>query len=710
MKVRPGKPYPLGATWDGEGVNFALFSENATAVELCLFDELDSAHEQVRINLTSRTDFVWHVYVPDLAPAQLYGYRVSGPYQPGAGHRFNNRKLLVDPYAKAINGEIRWDDTVFGYKTTMVDGDIHADKRDNASRMPRSVVIDSTFDWGDDRAPQTPFNTSVIYELHAKGFTKLHPEVDEHIRGTYAGLSSPASIAYLKDLGVTAVELLPIHQFIHDHHLFQKGLRNYWGYNTLGFFAPHAEYAADQTPGGQVREFKQMVKDFHAAGIEVILDVVYNHTAEGNRKGPTLAFRGIDNLVYYCLNEEHKRYYTDFTGTGNTLNVGHPRVLQLIMDSLRYWVSEMHVDGFRFDLATTLLRGRDRSNMTSSFLDTIHQDPVLSQVKLIAEPWDIGANGYQVGNFPVRWTEWNDKYRDAVRGFWRGDGSSVAEMAYRLTGSSDLFGRSGRSPTASLNFITAHDGFTLHDLVSYNEKYNLANGEDNRDGHNHNLSWNCGVEGLTEAPEIVELREKQKRNFMATLLLSQGVPMLVAGDEFGRTQLGNNNAYCQDNQTSWVDWNIDERGRRLQSFTKQLLKLRREHPALRRQHFFQGRLSRTQNVNDIHWYRADGSEMTEEEWNTSWVRSLGMMINGLAIDEWNHDGYSEHDDMLLVLINGHHEVMPLRLPGALDGPLWHVMVDTNMAVTQDGRTASSGDIFELQPRTLVLLRQRKEEL
>ncbi len=442
----------------------------------------------------------------------------------------------------------------------------------------------------------------------------------------------------------------------------------------------------------------------------MILDVVYNHTAEGNRKGPTLAFRGIDNLVYYWLNEDHKRYYTDFTGTGNTLNVGHPRVLQLIMDSLRYWVSEMHVDGFRFDLATTLLRGRDRSNMTSSFLDTIHQDPVLSQVKLIAEPWDIGANGYQVGNFPVRWTEWNDKYRDAVRGFWRGDGSSVAEMAYRLTGSSDLFGRSGRSPTASLNFITAHDGFTLHDLVSYNEKYNLANGEDNRDGHNHNLSWNCGVEGLTEAPEIVELREKQKRNFMATLLLSQGVPMLVAGDEFGRTQLGNNNAYCQDNQTSWVDWNIDERGRRLQSFTKQLLKLRREHPALRRQHFFQGRLSKTQDINDIHWYRADGSEMTEEEWNTSWVRSLGMMINGLAIDEWNHDGHFEHDDMLLVLINGHHDVMPLRLPGALGGPLWHVMVDTNMAVTQDGRTASSGDIFELQPRTLVLLRQRKEEL
>ena len=709
MRLRPGKPYPLGATWDGQGVNFAIFSEHATEVEVCLFDALGDSAESQRIRMPEQTDNVWHLYVPGLAPGQLYGYRVAGPYAPGEGHRFNPAKLLIDPYAKAISGELRWNDSLYGYQVGLPEADLYADERDSAAYMPKCVVVDPAFDWGNDRLPQTPLHQSVIYELHVKGFTRLHPEIDERLRGTYAGLGSPPVIEYLQRLGVTAVELLPVHQFVDDHFLQERGLHNYWGYNTLSFFAPHAAYAAAREPGTQVREFKAMVKVLHAAGIEVILDVVYNHTAEGNRLGPTLSLRGVDNVVYYRLSDEYRRYYTDFTGTGNTLNADHPRTLQLVMDSLRYWVTEMHVDGFRFDLASALIRGRNAANEMSSFLDTVHQDPVISQVKLIAEPWDVGANGYQVGNFPILWTEWNDKYRDTVRRFWRGDASQVRELAYRLTGSSDLYRHNGRRPHASLNFVTAHDGFTLHDLVSYNEKHNEANGEESRDGSNHNLSWNCGVEGPTEAPEIIALREKQQRNFLATLLFSQGVPMILAGDEFGRTQHGNNNAYCQDNELSWVNWALDERGRALLDFTRRLVAIRRNHPVLHRRKFFQDQPIHGTEVQDIHWFRPDGAEMTDEEWNMSFVRSLGMMLNGQAMDEWDEHGEHVRDDVLLVLINGHHETMAFRLPGPVD-PRWYVMVDTNTPDILDERSAAGEEVFELQPRTLVLLRRRKEEL
>jgi isoamylase len=708
LKTRPGNPYPLGATFDGAGVNFAIFSEHATKVELCLFNTPDDDAEYRRIHVREQTDFVWHVYIPGLGPGQAYGYRIHGPFEPGAGHRFNPHKLLVDPYAKAISGTLTWDDSLYGYPIGAPEADLHLDERDSAPFMPKSVVVDSSFDWGDDRPPRRPLHDSVIYELHVKGFTRLHPLVDEGLRGTYAGLGSPPAIEYLTQLGVTAVELLPVHQFVDDRFLQERGLHNYWGYNTLGFFAPHASYATSTEAGAQVREFKEMVKALHAAGIEVILDVVYNHTAEGNRLGPTLSFRGVDNTVYYRLADNQRRYYMDVTGTGNTLDAGHPRTLQLIMDSLRYWVTEMHVDGFRFDLASALMRGRE-DNQMSSFLDIVHQDPVISQVKLIAEPWDVGAGGYQVGNFPILWAEWNDKYRDTVRRFWRGDESQVAELAYRLTGSSDLYQHNGRRPHASINFVTAHDGFTLHDLVSYNEKHNEANGEDNRDGNDNNLSWNCGVEGPTEAPEIVALREKQKRNFLATLLLSQGVPMLVAGDEFGRTQRGNNNAYCQDNELGWVNWDLDEHGRQLLEFTRRTIKIRCAHPVLRRRKFFQGRRLRGSDVRDLQWFRPDGVEMTEEEWDADFVRSLGMLLNGQAMDEWNADGEYLSDDLLLVLINGHHEVMAFKLPGpAL--PRWEVLLDTNIPDSVDGRSAEGEEIFELQPRTLVLLRRPKEEL
>ena len=708
MKTRPGDPYPLGATWDGEGVNFAIFSEHASAVELCLFSSPDDSVERLRIRMPEQTDFVWHVYVPGLGPGQVYGYRVHGQYEPRKGYRFNPNKLLVDPYAKAINGTITWDDSLYGYPIGVPDADLHFDERDSAAFMPKCVVIDPAFDWGDDRAPRTPFHQSVIYELHVKGYTKLHPLVDEELRGTYGGLAAPPVIEYLKQLGVTAVELLPLHQFVDDRFLQERGLRNYWGYNTLGFFAPHAAYATSTEAGAQVREFKAMVKALHAAGIEVILDVVYNHTAEGNRLGPTLSFRGVDNLTYYRLADEHRRYYMDVTGTGNTLAAGHPRMLQLIMDSLRYWVTEMHVDGFRFDLASALMRGRGEAQM-SSFLDIVHQDPVISQVKLIAEPWDIGTNGYQVGNFPILWAEWNDKYRDTVRRFWRGDESQVAELAYRLTGSSDLYQHNGRRPHASINFVTAHDGFTLHDLVSYNWKHNEANGEENRDGSDNNLSWNCGVEGPTEAPEIVALREKQKRNFLATLLLSQGVPMLVAGDEFGRTQHGNNNAYCQDNDIGWVHWDLDDRGQQLLEFTRRTIRIRCAHPVLHRRKFFQGRRLRGSEIRDLHWFRPDGVEMTEEEWDADSVRSLGMLLNGQAMDEWDANGEYLRDGLMLVLINGHHEVMEFKLPGPTL-PRWQVLLDTNTPASVGERSAAGEEIFELQPRTLVLLSRPKEEL
>ncbi|MDQ6912958.1 MAG: glycogen debranching protein GlgX, partial [Verrucomicrobiota bacterium] len=594
LKVWLGYPYPLGATWLGNGVNFAIFSENATSVDLCLFDQLDSPQESVRIPITEHTDQVWHIFLPDVRPGQLYGFRVSGPYEPERGLRFNSSKLLLDPYAKAIAGDIQWSDEMFPYVVGSENGD--QDFRDNAWAMQKSVVIDNSFNWDGDKPPRRPLNESIIYEMHVKGFSRLCPDVPEQLRGTYAGVGSAAAIKYLTDLGVTAVELLPVHAFVQDKILTDKGLTNYWGYNSIGFFAPEAKYSGSGHLGEQVKEFKSMVRNLHAAGIEVILDVVYNHTGEGNHMGPTLSFRGVDNSAFYWLSPEDPRFYMDFTGTGNTFNLLHTRTLQLVMDSLRYWVLEMHVDGFRFDLASTLARDRNGVNKLHAFFEIIHQDPVLSQTKLIAEPWDVGDGGYQVGNFPVLWAEWNGKYRDAIRSFWKGDEGRIGEMAYRLTGSPDLYQHNGRRPYASINFITAHDGFTLNDLVSYNDKHNEANGENNNDGDNNNHSWNHGVEGPTDDPETNALRARQRRNMLVTLLLSQGVPMICAGDEWARTQKGNNNAYCQDNEISWLNWEHSEEQKDLLEFTKKLIQLRREHPVFRRPKFFQGRRIRGSEI------------------------------------------------------------------------------------------------------------------
>jgi len=580
MRIRPGNPYPLGATWDGAGVNFAVFSEHATKVELCLFDSPEAEHESERIALPEQTDMIWHGYVPGILPDQLYGYRVLGPYDPCAGHRFNPNKVVLDPYAKAIGRTIRWCDEMYGYRIGAAEQDLAIDERDNAPYAPLGAVIDTAFTWGEDRHPRTPWHKTVIYELHVKGFTKLHPSVPKKMRGTYAGLSTEEAIRHLADLGVTAVELMPVHHHAYDHHLVQRGLSNYWGYNTLAFLAPDLRYAMAGTPSGSVREFKTLMRNLHTAGLEVILDVVYNHTAEGNHLGPTLSLRGIDNTAYYRLDPANPRYYIDYTGCGNTLNMLHPRVLQLIMDSLRYWVLEMQVDGFRFDLASALARELHAVDKLGAFFDIIHQDPVLSQVKLIAEPWDLGEGGYQVGNFPVGWAEWNGKYRDAVRRFWKGEGGVVSEMATRLAGSSDLYEHSGRRPYASINFVTSHDGFTLHDLVSYNQKHNEANGENNNDGADDNLSWNCGVEGPSDDPAILSLREKQKRNFLATLLLSQGVPLICGGDEMGRTQRGNNNSYCQDNEISWFHWDLSLAQKDQLEFTRYLIRLLKEQPVV----------------------------------------------------------------------------------------------------------------------------------
>ncbi|HEY8599168.1 MAG TPA: glycogen debranching protein GlgX [Thermomicrobiales bacterium] len=698
-----GKPYPLGATWDGEGVNFAIFSEHATGVELCLFDSPDAPMESVRIPIADQTDQVWHCYLPGVRPGQLYGYRVHGPYEPQNGLRFNPSKLLVDPYAKALSGDIRWDDAVYGYTIGNPDEDFTPDDRDSAPFMPRCVVIDPSFDWGDDRAPNTPLHDSIIYELHVKGFTKLHPAVPRPLRGTYAGLAYAPVVRYLQSLGVTAIELLPIHQFVNDRHLEEKGLRNYWGYNSLAYFAPHSPYSSSGDGGEQVREFKAMVKAYHAAGIEVILDVVYNHTAEGNHLGPHLSMKGIDNPVYYRLTED-QRYYMDYTGTGNSLNVLQPRSLQLIMDSLRYWVLECHVDGFRFDLAATLARGLYEGDRLSAFFDIIHQDPVLSQVKLIAEPWDIGPGGYQVGNFPILWAEWNGKYRDTVRRYWKGDEAQVAEMAYRLSGSSDLYQGDGRRPYASINFITAHDGFTLRDLVSYNEKHNEANGEGNNDGDNNNESWNCGVEGPTDDPAINTLRARQQRNMLATLLLSQGVPMLTAGDERSRTQRGNNNAYCQDDEISWLTWDLGEPERELLHFTQRLIALRKEHPVLHRRSFFQGRSIRGDEIKDIEWYRPDGGEMTDEEWSDGFVRCIGLLLNGEVMDERDERGRPMVDDVLFLLLNAYHDTIPFTLPGAEDGLPWEVLLDTSNPRAEAGAFAP-GSTYELGGRSLVILCQ-----
>ncbi len=706
IKTWLGYPYPLGATWLGNGVNFALFSEHATSVDLCLFDSMEAREENVRIPVTEHTDQVWHIFLPEAQPGQIYGYRVSGPYEPEIGMRFNSSKLLLDPYAKAIAGRVEWGDEMFGYVVGGEKEDLTRDFRDDAWGMPKAVVIDNAFNWDGDRKLGRPLAESIIYEVHVKGFTKLCPSVPPELRGTYAGLGSTWAIDYFKHLGVTAVELLPVHAHIDDKALVDRGLTNYWGYNTIGFFAPEAKYSGSGDRGGQVNEFKTMVRNLHAAGIEVILDVVYNHTAEGNHLGATLAFRGIDNIASYRLRTENPRFYLDFTGTGNTFNLLHPRTLQLVMDSLRYWVLEMHVDGFRFDLASTLARDANGVNKLHAFFEIIHQDPVLSQVKLIAEPWDVGEGGYQVGNFPVLWAEWNGKYRDAIRSFWKGDEGKIGEVAYRLTGSPDLYQHDGKRPYASINFVTSHDGFTLTDLVNYNEKHNEANGETNHDGDNNNLSWNHGVEGPTEDPKINALRERQRRNFLTTLLISQGVPMLLGGDEFGRTQNGNNNAYCQDNELSWFHWEKwDENQKALFEFTRRLIQLRRQHPVFRRPKFFQGRRIRGSEIKDVMWFNPGGNEMSEKDWSLPLARCLGMMLSGDTIDVLSFQGEPIRDDTFLFLMNAHYETISFLLPGQ-ENIEWQLLLDT---ATESGFLAEpksfpSGDELPVIDRGVCLLK------
>jgi isoamylase len=703
--VWPGKPYPLGASWDGEGVNFALFSEHAEKVELCLFDPA-GRRELHRVNVTEQTDQVWHCYLPEARPGLLYGYRVHGRYDPAKGSRFNHHKLLLDPYAKQIVGDLKWSDSHFGYRIGHRLEDLSFDRRDSAPGMLKAMVIDPAFTWGTDQPLRIPWHKSVIYELHVKGFTIRHPDVAAPLRGTYAGLATAPVIDHLLKLGVTAIELMPVHHFIDDRQLVQKGLRNYWGYNTIGFFAPVSRYSAS----GAINEFKTMVKTMHSAGIEVILDVVYNHTAERNQLGPTLSFRGIDNAVYYRTLPDNPRYYMDYTGTGNTLNVRHPRVLQLIMDSLRYWVLDMHVDGFRFDLAATLARELHEVDKLGAFLDIIHQDPVLSQVKLIAEPWDLGEGGYQVGKFPVGWAEWNDRYRDALRSYWKGDGGQIGELAYRITGSSDLYARSGRRPYASVNFVTAHDGFTLQDLVSYNQKHNEANGEDNRDGTDNNRSWNCGAEGPSDDPAVNALRAQQKRNFLATLLLSQGVPMLLAGDELGHTQRGNNNAYCQDNEISWINWQEADLERELMALLQKAIALRKNHPVFRRRNFFQGRKIKGAGIKDILWLRPDGSEMTDEEWNQEHARTLGVFLSGTAVDEVDERGQTVTDENFLLLMNAHHEEMPFLLPTVASDMRWVALIDTSCQTSRSpGLQYDAGTTYSLQARSLALLVERQRD-
>jgi isoamylase len=670
VHIWPGSPYPLGATYDGGGTNFAIFSEVAHRIELCLFDE---AGTERRLALPERDGMVWHGYLPRVGPGQRYGYRVHGPYDPGAGLRCNPNKLLLDPYAKAVDGEIRWDEALFSYR--FGDPSSYNDK-DSAPYAMTSVVINPYFDWADDRPLRIPYHETVIYEAHVRGMTMRHPVVPDDVRGSYAGLAHPAMLKHFRQLGVTAVELMPVHQFVHDSTLDERGLRNYWGYNTIGFFAPHNGYACFGTRGQQVQEFKTMVRALHRAGIEVILDVVYNHTAEGNHLGPTLSFRGVDNLAYYRLVEDDKRYYYDTTGTGNSLNVRHHESLRLIMDSLRYWVLDMHVDGFRFDLASTLAREFYDVDRLSAFFDLVNQDPVVSQVKLIAEPWDVGEGGYQVGNFPPLWTEWNGKYRDTVRDFWRGEPASLAEFASRFTGSSDLYEGDGRRPYASINFVTAHDGFTLNDLVTYNGKHNEANGEGGADGESHNRSWNCGEEGPTEDSAIRVLRERQKRNFLATLLLSQGVPMIAHGDEIGRTQSGNNNVYCQDNELSWVDWADEPEKDVLLDFASTVTRLRAAHPVFRRRRFFQGRPIRGSNIEDIAWLRPDGQQMSDEDWNVGFARSVAIFLNGKSIPEHDDVGEQIVDDSFLLLINAHHQQMTFTLPDEAYGHTWQIVIDT----------------------------------
>lgn len=706
-----GLPYPLGAACGKDGTNFAVFSENSDAAELLLFDHPNQTEPSAVIKMSERTDGVWHCFLPGVGSGQLYAYRVHGPYDPESGQRFNGAKLLIDPYAKAISGKINWGPEMFSYPVGQGD-DLQKDDRDNASGIPKCVVVDSAFDWEDDMLLCTPLHSSIIYEVHVKGFSQQCPHIPEELRGTYAGLGSPFAIDYFKKLGVTAVELLPVHHFVNDEYLENKGLTNYWGYNSIGYFAPHAAYSGCGSLGGQVMEFKQMVKSLHSAGIEVILDVVYNHTGEGNHLGPTLSFRGVDNAAYYRLVADNPRYYMDYTGCGNSLNMRHPRVLQLLMDSLRYWVLEMHVDGFRFDLASTLARELHEVDRLSAFFDVIHQDPIISQVKLIAEPWDVGEGGYQVGNFPVLWAEWNGKYRDGVRSYWKGDEGRIAEFASRLTGSSDLYQHDGKRPYASINFISAHDGFTLQDLVSYNDKHNEANGEDNQDGDNNNLSWNCGTEGATDNPDVLALRRRQKRNFLTTLLLSQGVPMISGGDELGRTQQGNNNAYCQDNPISWYDWNIGDEGKTLLEFVTRLIEFRKRHPIFRRPKFFQGRPIRGGGIKDVMWFNASGREMNDEEWTNGFARSLGVLLNGRTIDVRDHAGNPIRDDTYLFFFNAHHESVEFTLPILTRHRVrWALVIDTREeeGFVKEEPIYHSKAPFEVAPRSLAVFRWASAE-
>ncbi len=720
MRLHPGSPRPLGATYDGTGTNFALFSDVADVVELCLFDEDGT---ETRVRLPEVDGRVHHGFVPDAAPGQRYGFRVHGPHDPAQGSRCNPDKLLIDPYAKALSGDVDWDEALFGYRFG-APGERNDD--DSAGHVPYSLVVNPFFDWGNDRPPGTHYHESVIYEAHVRGLTMLHPEIPEEIRGTYAGLAHPAVVEHLLTLGVTAVELMPVHQFVTDQGLDEMGLRNYWGYNTIGFFAPHHAYAATSQQGGQVQEFKAMVRALHEAGIEVILDVVYNHTAEGNHLGPTLSMRGIDNESYYRLVEDDKQYYMDYTGTGNSLNVRNPHTLQLIMDSLRYWVNDMHVDGFRFDLAATLAREFYDVDRLSTFFDLVQQDPVISQVKLIAEPWDVGPGGYQVGNFPPLWTEWNGQYRDTVRDFWRGEPATLGEFASRITGSSDLYQNDGRRPFASVNFVTAHDGFTLNDLVSYNDKHNEANGEDNRDGANDNRSWNHGHEGPTDDEKVNELRARQRRNMIATLLLSQGVPMLLHGDELGRTQNGNNNAYCQDNELSWVDWTLLQEHGDLVDFTAAVVELRHSHPVFRRRRFFQGRpIRKGEELRDIAWFTPSGEEMSEQDWESGFGRSIMVFLNGDGIPDLDRRGQRVSDDSFLMCFNAHDDEIGMTMPDGSYGREWAVVLDTNTGEVfaesgggvvvgviagdqpSGGRVLPAGEVLTVPARSLIVL-QRTE--
>jgi isoamylase len=702
--IYPGSPYPLGATWDGEGVNFALYADCATGVELCLFNTLEDNTEATKITIKERSYQIWHCYIPSLKPGQLYGYRVYGPFDPQNGQRFNPKKLLIDPYTKAIAGTINWSDALFAYKIGDPEEDLSFSEIDSVPYIPKSVVVDGNFDWEGDKLPKIPYNESIIYEAHVKGFTKQHPDIPEEIRGTYAGIAHPVTINYLKELGITAIELMPVHHFVADRHLVEKGLTNYWGYNTIGFFAPDARYSSSGVMGEQVKEFKGMVKALHKAGIEVILDVVYNHTGEGNHMGPTLSFKGIDNSSYYRLTDD-KRYYMDYTGTGNTLNANLPNVLRLMMDSLRYWVEDMHVDGFRFDLAATLARELHEVNRLSAFFDIIYQDPCISQVKLIAEPWDIGEGGYQVGKFPPGWAEWNGKYRDCIRDYWRGAESMLGEFAERFTGSSDLYKNDYRSPTASINFVTAHDGFTLRDLVSYNDKHNEANLDDNKDGEDNNRSWNCGAEGDTDDEAVLALRRRQQRNFFTTLLLSQGVPMMLAGDEIGRTQRGNNNSYCQDNDISWVDWAAADHD--LQAFVKQLIHLRRNHPAFCRRRWFQGQPIKGVGLEDIGWFLPDGTEMTDEHWSHDFAKSLAVFLNGKGVHASGAKGEQIVDDSFYVIFNASHEPVEYKLPGVKYGKEWQKILDTCEPQVQEKPEIFQPDNnLKVDARSVVLLKNK----